>query len=73
MLILNDGEARQLTKETSLIKAAKKIRDPARALWDGRARAPFFGEHGGFSAARRIRSKTSTTRWATLAGGLAGS
>src|SRR5436190_11671759 len=54
MLILNDGEARQLTKETSLIKAAKKIRDLGPrfvVIKKGEHGALLFGPHQFFSCA----------------------
>ena len=64
MLILNDGEARQLTGETSLVRAGAPSGRWGRALWPSRK-----GSMGAcslaktsFSPAGRIRWKTSTTR-----------
>ena len=51
MLILNDGEARQLTGETSLIKAARRLRDMGPqfiAIKKGEHGCLLFGEDGQF-------------------------
>src|ERR1700716_254502 len=65
LLILNDSEARQITKETSLIKAGRKIQKMGPryvAIKKGEHGALLFGEKMSFSAAARIRSRTFTTR-----------
>jgi hypothetical protein len=64
LLILNDSEAREMTKETSLIKAGRRIRDAGPkyvAIKKGEHGALLFGETSS-SAAARIRSRTSTIR-----------
>src|SRR4051812_22123748 len=78
MLILNDGEARMLTKETSLIKAAAKIRDlgPAYvAIKKGEHGALLFGPNAQFfscSAYPLEDIHDPTGAGDTFAGGLAG-
>ena len=64
LLILNDSEARQMTKETSLIRAGRRIRRMRPALCRGkerRTRRAAF-RRTNFSAAAPIRWKTSTIR-----------
>src|SRR5438067_3141245 len=77
LLILNDSEARQLTKETSLIKAGRKIRKfgPRHvAIKKGEHGALLFGEDEFFSCGayplEDIRDPTGAGD--TFAGGLAG-
>src|SRR5436305_527491 len=77
LLILNDSEARELTKETSLIKAGRKIRkDGPRyvAIKKGEHGALLFGEDEFFSCGayplEDIRDPTGAGD--TFAGGLAG-
>ena len=64
LLILNDSEAREMTKETSLIKAGRKIRGSARATSRSRkastARCSLAKTNS--SVAAPIRWKTSTIR-----------
>ncbi|EDY20494.1 PfkB domain protein [Chthoniobacter flavus Ellin428] len=79
MLILNDSEARMLTKQTSLIKAAAQIRNAGPAylcIKKGEHGALLFGpERPVLQLRAPIRWKTSTTPPAprdTFAGGLAG-
>jgi sugar/nucleoside kinase (ribokinase family) len=51
MIVLNDGEARQLTGETSLIKAARRLRDMGPqyvAIKKGEHGSLLFGEDGQF-------------------------
>ncbi len=63
MLILNDGEARQLTGDTSLIRAARKIREMGPrivAIKKGEHGCLLFGPMAASSAARPTRSRTST-------------
>jgi sugar/nucleoside kinase (ribokinase family) len=78
MLILNDGEARMLTKETSLIKAAAKIRalGPTYvAIKKGEHGALLFGPNGQFfscSAYPLEDIHDPTGAGDTFAGGLAG-
>lgn len=78
MLILNDGEARQLTKETSLIKAAKKIRELGPryvVIKKGEHGALLFGEHGEFFSCPAYPLEDihdPTGAGDTFAGGLAG-
>lgn len=77
MLILNDGEARQLTKETSLIKAAAKIRAMGPryvVIKKGEHGALLFGDGQFFSCGafplEDIHDPTGAGD--TFAGGLAG-
>jgi sugar/nucleoside kinase (ribokinase family) len=77
MLILNDSEARQLTKETSLIKAGRKIRASGPkyvAIKKGEHGALLFGENEFFSCGayplEDIHDPTGAGD--TFAGGLAG-
>jgi sugar/nucleoside kinase (ribokinase family) len=77
MLILNDGEARQLTKETSLIKAAAKIRGMGPkyvVIKKGEHGALLFGDGKFFSCGayplEDIHDPTGAGD--TFAGGLAG-
>ena len=78
MLILNDGEARQLTKETSLIKAAKKIREMGPryvVIKKGEHGALLFGEPGEFFSCPAYPLEDihdPTGAGDTFAGGLAG-
>ncbi len=78
MLILNDGEARMLTKETSLIKAAAKIRGLGPAyvvIKKGEHGALLFGPNGQFfscSAYPLEDIHEPTGAGDTFAGGLAG-
>lgn len=78
MLILNDGEARMLTKETSLIKAAAKIRGLGPAyvvIKKGEHGALLFGPNGQFfscSAYPLEDIHDPTGAGDTFAGGLAG-
>mgnify|MGYP003694162961 CR=1 FL=1 len=61
LLILNDSEAREMTRETSLIKAGRNIRKMGPdyvAIKKGEHGALLFGEATNFSAAARIRWKT---------------
>ena len=77
LLILNDSEARQLTKETSLIKAGRKIRAAGPkyvAIKKGEHGALLFGENEFFSCGayplEDIHDPTGAGD--TFAGGLAG-
>lgn len=77
MLILNDGEARQLTGDTSLIRAARKIREMGPrivAIKKGEHGCLLFGEGGFFSCPayplEDIHDPTGAGD--TFAGGLAG-
>lgn len=77
MLILNDGEARQLTEETSLIRAARKIRAMGPqivAIKKGEHGCLLFGEKAFFSCPayplEDIHDPTGAGD--TFAGGLAG-
>ena len=77
LLILNDSEARELTKETSLIKAGRKIRKGGPryiAIKKGEHGALLFGEDEFFSCGayplENIRDPTGAGD--TFAGGLAG-
>jgi sugar/nucleoside kinase (ribokinase family) len=77
LLILNDSEARQLTKETSLIKAGRKIRASGPkyvAIKKGEHGALLFGENEFFSCGayplEDIHDPTGAGD--TFAGGLAG-
>ena len=77
LLILNDSEARQLTKETSLIKAGRKIRSTGPkyvAIKKGEHGALLFGENEFFSCGayplEDIHDPTGAGD--TFAGGLAG-
>jgi sugar/nucleoside kinase (ribokinase family) len=77
MLILNDGEARQLTGETSLIKAGAKIREMGPkfvAIKKGEHGCLLFGDGEFFSCAayplEDIHDPTGAGD--TFAGGLAG-
>src|SRR4029450_13855598 len=77
MLILNDGEARQLTKETSLIKAAARIRALGPkfvVIKKGEDGALLFGDgqffSGGAYPLEDIHDPTGAGD--TFAGGLAG-
>lgn len=77
LLILNDSEARQLTGETSLIKAGRKIQDmgsPYVAIKKGEHGCLLFGEHRFFSCGayplEDIHDPTGAGD--TFAGGLAG-
>src|SRR5437763_4168642 len=77
LLILNDSEARELTKETSLIKAGRKIRKGGPhyvAIKKGEHGALLFGEDEFFSCGayplEDIRDPTGAGD--TFAGGLAG-
>lgn len=78
MLILNDGEARQFTGETSLIKAGKKIRDmgPAYvAIKKGEHGCLLFGPEAGFFSCPAFPLEDihdPTGAGDTFAGGLAG-
>ena len=78
MLILNDGEARMLTKETSLIKAAAKIRGMGPAyvvIKKGEHGALLFGPNAQFfscSAYPLEDIHDPTGAGDTFAGGLAG-
>lgn len=77
LLILNDSEAREMTKETSLIKAGKKIRKTGPryvAIKKGEHGALLFGEDEFFSCAayplEDIHDPTGAGD--TFAGGMAG-
>ncbi len=78
MLILNDGEARQLTGETNLIRAGRKLREYGPrfvAVKKGEHGCLLFGEGGQFFACpayplEEIRDPTGAGD--TFAGGLAG-
>jgi cytidine kinase len=77
LLILNDSEARELTKETSLIKAGRKIRNGGPgyvAIKKGEHGALLFGENEFFSCGayplEDIHDPTGAGD--TFAGGLAG-
>jgi sugar/nucleoside kinase (ribokinase family) len=77
MLILNDGEARQLTEETSLIRAARKIREMGPkivAIKKGEHGCLLFGDNAFFSCPayplEDIHDPTGAGD--TFAGGLAG-
>ena len=78
MLILNDGEARMLTKETSLIKAAAKIRAMGPAylvIKKGEHGALLFGPDGQFFSCAAYPLEDihdPTGAGDTFAGGLAG-
>ena len=78
MLILNDSEARQLTKETSLIRAARRIREMGPrylVIKKGEHGALLFGEHGEFFSCPAYPLddiQDSTGAGDTFAGGLAG-
>ncbi len=78
MLILNDGEARMLTKETSLIKAAAKIRDMGPAyvvIKKGEHGALLFGPGAQFFSCGAYPLEDihdPTGAGDTFAGGLAG-
>jgi sugar/nucleoside kinase (ribokinase family) len=78
MLILNDGEARQLTEETSLIKAARKIRALGPrfvVIKKGEHGALLFGEDGEFFSCPAYPLEDihdPTGAGDTFAGGLAG-
>jgi sugar/nucleoside kinase (ribokinase family) len=78
MLILNDGEARQLTKETSLIKAARRIRELGPryvVIKKGEHGALLFGQHGEFFSCPAYPLEDihdPTGAGDTFAGGLAG-
>ncbi len=78
MLILNDSEARQLTKETSLIKAGAKIRALGPryvAIKKGEHGAMLFGEKGEFFSCGAYPLEDihdPTGAGDTFAGGLAG-
>ena len=64
LLIFNDSEARQMTKETSLIKAGREIREWVRDMSRSRKAntARCFLARTNFSAAALIRWKTFTIR-----------
>jgi sugar/nucleoside kinase (ribokinase family) len=64
LLILNDSEAREMTKETSLIKAGRAISKWVRAMSRSKkaSTARFFLAKTNSSAAARIRSRTFTIR-----------
>jgi sugar/nucleoside kinase (ribokinase family) len=78
MLILNDGEARMLTKETSLIRAAAKIRALGPryiVIKKGEHGALLFGERGEFFSCPAYPLEDihdPTGAGDTFAGGLAG-
>jgi cytidine kinase len=78
MLILNDGEARQLTGETSLIKAARRLRDLGPqyiAIKKGEHGCLLFGEEGQFFSCPAYPLEDihdPTGAGDTFAGGLAG-
>lgn len=78
MLILNDSEARMLTKQTSLIKAAAKIRDLGPAyvvIKKGEHGALLFGPEGQFFSCGAYPLEDindPTGAGDTFAGGLAG-
>jgi sugar/nucleoside kinase (ribokinase family) len=78
MLILNDSEARMLTKETSLIKAARQIRDLGPAylvIKKGEHGALLFGPEGQFFSCGAYPLEDihdPTGAGDTFAGGLAG-
>src|SRR5437016_1573921 len=58
LLILNDSEAREMTKETSLIRAGRKIRD-----FGPRYVAIKKGEHGALLLAKTNFSAPGRIRW----------
>src|SRR5881409_3383628 len=65
LLILNDSEAREMTKETSLIKAGRRIRKMGPqyvAIKKGEHGALLFGKKISSSAAAHILLKTFTIR-----------
>jgi len=78
MLILNDGEARQLTGDTSLIRAARKIREMGPrivAIKKGEHGCLLFGPDGGFFSCPAYPLEDihdPTGAGDTFAGGLAG-
>jgi cytidine kinase len=78
LLILNDGEARQLTGETSLIKAARKLRDMGPeyiAIKKGEHGSLLFGGDGQFFSCPAYPLEDihdPTGAGDTFAGGLAG-
>lgn len=78
MLILNDGEARQLTGETSLIKAARKLRELGPkyvAIKKGEHGCLLFGGEGNFFSCPAYPLEDihdPTGAGDTFAGGLAG-
>ena len=78
LLILNDGEARQLTGETSLIKAARKLRDMGPqyvAVKKGEHGCLLFGGEGQFFSCPAYPLEDihdPTGAGDTFAGGLAG-
>jgi sugar/nucleoside kinase (ribokinase family) len=78
MLILNDSEARMLTKQTSLIKAARQIRDQGPAylvIKKGEHGALLFGPEGQFFSCAAYPLEDihdPTGAGDTFAGGLAG-
>ena len=78
MLILNDGEARQLTGETSLIKAARSLCDMGPeflAIKKGEHGCLLFGENGQFFSCPAFPLEDihdPTGAGDTFAGGLAG-
>lgn len=78
MLILNDSEARMLTKQTSLIKAAKQIRDAGPGylcIKKGEHGALLFGPEGQFFSCGAYPLEDihdPTGAGDTFAGGLAG-
>ncbi|HSI14496.1 MAG TPA: PfkB family carbohydrate kinase [Chthoniobacter sp.] len=78
MLILNDSEARMLTKQTSLIKAARQIRDAGPAylcIKKGEHGALLFGPEGKFFSCGAYPLEDihdPTGAGDTFAGGLAG-
>jgi hypothetical protein len=78
MLILNDSEARMLTKQTSLIKAARQIRDQGPAylvIKKGEHGALLFGPEGQFFSCGAYPLEDihdPTGAGDTFAGGLAG-
>jgi sugar/nucleoside kinase (ribokinase family) len=61
LLILNDSEAREMTKETSLIRAGRKIRD-----YGPRYVAIKKGEHGACSSVKMNFSAPAPIRWRTF-------
>src|SRR5216117_1256017 len=77
LLILNDSEAREMTKETSLIKAGRRIREFGPryvAIKKGEHGALLFGEDEFFSAGAYPLEDIHDPTWAgdTFAGGIAG-
>src|SRR6187399_3118069 len=78
MLILNDSEARQLTGETSLIKAARKLREMGPrylAIKKGEHGCLLFGDNGQFFSCPAYPLEDihdPTGAGDTFAGGLAG-